>query len=327
MTRSTLSRRARNSLSVTTGRRRPASRPSRRRCFLASRRVEPLTRVGSLLSTGSGRGWRTRTTVLGASSPGRGSSPGRRRERRRTVPPSSGRPVGGCCHGCCLPRGARTGGSGGRSGAWKSSDVVGRRRRLLLGLAPATSPSSRAASAASRTPASASSAALRSRLSRSARLRLGASRARPWSSPASRAGAFASAGASTGSPRGIRRLGRGFALASRTDDRASSGSRHCFRSFTIAGVLLARVGNRATHRVLSRALSLRTCFTGRPLLILQVLHRALVLSGLDCSRCSRVLSPHCCHIRNWLSDSARYVSIGDASPVKPVLASCRARLD
>jgi hypothetical protein len=85
MTRSTLSRRARNSLSVTTGRRRPASRPSRRRCFLASRRVEPFTRCGSVIGSGCGRGWRTRTTVLGASSPSRGSSPERRRERRRTV--------------------------------------------------------------------------------------------------------------------------------------------------------------------------------------------------------------------------------------------------
>ena len=44
MTRSTASRRARNSDSVRTGgRRRPCSRPSRRRCFLASSRVEPLT--------------------------------------------------------------------------------------------------------------------------------------------------------------------------------------------------------------------------------------------------------------------------------------------
>ena len=46
MTRSTDSRRARNSASLTIGaRRRPASRPSRRRCFLASSRVEPDTAV------------------------------------------------------------------------------------------------------------------------------------------------------------------------------------------------------------------------------------------------------------------------------------------
>ena len=44
MTRSTASRRARNSDSVMIGgRRRPDSRPSRRRCRLASSRVEPLT--------------------------------------------------------------------------------------------------------------------------------------------------------------------------------------------------------------------------------------------------------------------------------------------
>ena len=44
MTRSTASRRARNSDSVMIGgRRRPVSRPSRRRCRLASSRVEPLT--------------------------------------------------------------------------------------------------------------------------------------------------------------------------------------------------------------------------------------------------------------------------------------------
>ena len=92
MTRSTLSRRARNSASVMTGRRRPASRPSRRRCFLASRRVEPLTRCGSVIGSGWRRGWRTRTTVLGASSPSRGLSPERRRVRRRAaveVSPSS----------------------------------------------------------------------------------------------------------------------------------------------------------------------------------------------------------------------------------------------
>ena len=51
MTRSTASRRARNSASVTTARRRPASRPSRRRCFFASRRVEPLMRCGSVISS------------------------------------------------------------------------------------------------------------------------------------------------------------------------------------------------------------------------------------------------------------------------------------
>src|SRR5690625_5317323 len=47
MVRSTDSRRARNSASVMMGRRRPASRPSFRRCRLASRRVEPLSEVTS----------------------------------------------------------------------------------------------------------------------------------------------------------------------------------------------------------------------------------------------------------------------------------------
>ena len=72
MTRSTASRRARNSDSVRIGgRRRPASRPSRRRCFLASRRVEPLTLVTSSptsLGRALDRGSRTRTTVFGGSS-------------------------------------------------------------------------------------------------------------------------------------------------------------------------------------------------------------------------------------------------------------------
>ena len=87
MTRSTDSRRARNSASVMIGgRRRPASRPSRRRCFLASSRVEPLSERASpssprslaaplvLLARVLLRGSRTRTTVLGGSS-GAGSTP------------------------------------------------------------------------------------------------------------------------------------------------------------------------------------------------------------------------------------------------------------
>ena len=62
-----------------TARRRPASRPSRRRCFLASRRVEPLTFCGSVMSSGS-RGLRTLTTVFaGSSAAARDSSPLRRR--------------------------------------------------------------------------------------------------------------------------------------------------------------------------------------------------------------------------------------------------------
>ena len=62
MTRSTASRRARNSASLTIGaRRRPASRPSRRRCFLASSRVEPETAV---IWSSPVRLRRTRVTVF-----------------------------------------------------------------------------------------------------------------------------------------------------------------------------------------------------------------------------------------------------------------------
>src|SRR5699024_554069 len=66
-----------------------ASRPSRRRCFLASNRVDPVT---ELISSSSERGSRTLTTVFcGSSSPPPASSPARRRRRRRRVPlpPSS----------------------------------------------------------------------------------------------------------------------------------------------------------------------------------------------------------------------------------------------
>ncbi len=71
MVRLTDSRRARNSASETIAvRRRPDSRPSRRRCFLASIRVEPLTAVTSSL-------------VLSVS-----PSLRRRRRRRRLVPDS-----------------------------------------------------------------------------------------------------------------------------------------------------------------------------------------------------------------------------------------------
>ena len=84
MTRSTDSRRARNSASLTIGaRRRPASRPSRRRCFLASRRVEPWTEV---IWSSAERVLRTRVTVLGASSSPPSSPARRRRRRRREVP-------------------------------------------------------------------------------------------------------------------------------------------------------------------------------------------------------------------------------------------------
>ena len=96
MTRSTDSRRARNSASLTIGaRRRPASRPSRRRCFLASSRVEPLTAV---ISSSALRLLRTRVTVFaGSSSESPPSSPVRRRRRRRrdeVDSPSAGSPPG-----------------------------------------------------------------------------------------------------------------------------------------------------------------------------------------------------------------------------------------
>src|SRR5699024_946463 len=76
---------ARNSASVITLRRRPASRPSRRRCFLASSRVEPLTALTS------SRASRTRPTGFGGSSDEVDSSlplllPARRRRRRRRGP-------------------------------------------------------------------------------------------------------------------------------------------------------------------------------------------------------------------------------------------------
>ena len=92
MVRSTASRRARNSASVRMGaRRRPESRPSRRRWRLASRRVDPRTpRTPSPLSSSASRARlsRTWTTVSGGSSSDRpaASSPlsaARRRRRRR----------------------------------------------------------------------------------------------------------------------------------------------------------------------------------------------------------------------------------------------------
>ena len=81
MTRSTASRRARNSDSVMIGgRRRPDSRPSRRRWRLASSRVEPLTARTSLTSGEPPAACRTCTTVFGGSSaapPAVGASPRR----------------------------------------------------------------------------------------------------------------------------------------------------------------------------------------------------------------------------------------------------------
>ena len=156
MTRSTLSRRARNSASVMIVRRRPASRPSRRRCFLASRRVEPLTAVGSSRCE---RGSRTRVTVPGGSSPSPSPDPAPRRRRRRRrlvplspsspcssgpVPPASSALAGGrrmpCRSGRRRPgcghagRGPRDGGgcaSRPRPRRWRGRRTRGRRRRRL----------------------------------------------------------------------------------------------------------------------------------------------------------------------------------------------------
>ena len=69
MTRSTASRRAKNSDSVIREDLLPESLPSRLLCFLASRRVEPFTLVGSLLGALGSRGVLTLTTTLGATSP------------------------------------------------------------------------------------------------------------------------------------------------------------------------------------------------------------------------------------------------------------------
>ena len=67
----------------------PCSRPSRRRCFLASRRVEPLTPwTPPLLLSSWSRGSRIRTTVFGGSSGDRTSpspAPRLRRRRRRRL--------------------------------------------------------------------------------------------------------------------------------------------------------------------------------------------------------------------------------------------------
>ncbi len=87
--RATDSRRARNSASLRIGGRRlPASRPSRRRCRLASIRVEPSIPVTSWLDR-SRRDSRTRTTTsLGSSGEAAASSPRRRRRRLRLRWPS-----------------------------------------------------------------------------------------------------------------------------------------------------------------------------------------------------------------------------------------------
>src|SRR5207237_441838 len=89
MDRSTDSRRARNSDSVMIGgRRRPVSRPSRRRCFLASSRVEPLTERTSLLAEPAG------PALLAEPAASAGLAVG-----SPPCPPVSGRPAAGLGRG------------------------------------------------------------------------------------------------------------------------------------------------------------------------------------------------------------------------------------
>ena len=143
MTRSTLSRRARNSASVMTVRRRPASRPSRRRCFLASRRVEPSTPV-----TSSRRLSRTLTTVFGGSSGELPSSeppePRRRRRRRRRLPRTRPRPPRR------PPRSASPASAASSASSSSSSSVVGR-----LGVRVAAATAATATATAATAPAGA----------------------------------------------------------------------------------------------------------------------------------------------------------------------------
>src|SRR5215831_2018258 len=94
MTRSTASRRARNSDSVMTGGlRRPESRPSLRRWRLASSRVDPRTTCTSSPESSAERPGRTCTTVFGGSSgpvwSASAADPRRRLRRRRRLPPEA----------------------------------------------------------------------------------------------------------------------------------------------------------------------------------------------------------------------------------------------
>ena len=94
MVRSTDSRRARNSDSVMIGgRRRPVSRPSRRRCFLASSRVDPLTDAHVVVAVRLAR--RARRCPAGRRASASPSPPGRR--------PNRGGACAGACARCCRP--------------------------------------------------------------------------------------------------------------------------------------------------------------------------------------------------------------------------------
>ena len=115
--RSTASRRAKNSDSVIRFDLLPESLPSRLLCFLASRRVEPLTLVGSLLGALGSLGVLTLTTTFGGNSPST-ASPERRRERTRRCEPSELV----SSFSTILPRFLSIFGVG-RSGAWKISEI------------------------------------------------------------------------------------------------------------------------------------------------------------------------------------------------------------
>ncbi len=144
MTRSTDSRRARNSASLTIGaRRRPASRPSRRRCFLASRRVDPpmlvISSSGLRCLRARGRCCPESSPEPPESSPGATTAPAAARAHR--CRPRTLRALGAC--GLVVLRRRRS-----------RSLVASSPSRAAVGRAPATTstaaaPATRAALAAS----------------------------------------------------------------------------------------------------------------------------------------------------------------------------------
>ena len=174
MTRSTDSRRARNSASLTIGaRRRPASRPSRRRCFLASSRVEPETAV---ISSSAVRGLRTRVTVFCRVVAAR-----RRRRRRRDGD-------GGGARACPSPRRR----SSSLVAPRRRPCVVGRRRRRWRRVRRPSSAGSAGRSSPSSPAVAGLAAAAAAAAATAATAALGASASSSDSSAASSASASAS---------------------------------------------------------------------------------------------------------------------------------------
>jgi len=235
MTRLTASRRARNSASVITGgRRRPAPRPSRRRCFLASSRVEPRSEVTSPSRPSRSsrlreRGSRTRVTVCGGCRP-------RRRARRRA---RRGRPR----RGRCRPRRARRA-RGHRRARRDRARPRGRRHCDACGRAP---PRRRRRGPVSAVPRKLTSAPVLPRGLRGGRLG-GRSRARCRT----RGSAASRHGASAGRPRLLRlRVRRRGAPERRLEqhERRRHGARRC------AATVSARPA-------CSGAASAATCFRG-----------------------------------------------------------------